>query len=69
MSKPTVRIHNVETDEIIDREMTDSEYEQYLKEVENHKILQEEIRQKEVAKAALLARLGITAEEATTLLS
>ena len=69
MSKPMVRIHNVETDEIIDREMTDSEYDQYLKEVESHKILQEEIKQKETAKADLLARLGITAEEATTLLS
>jgi len=69
MSKPMVRIHNVESNEIIDREMTDAEYDQYLKEVESHKILQEEIKQKETAKADLLARLGITAEEATTLLS
>ena len=69
MTKPMLRIHNVETDEIIDREMTEVEYEQYLKEVEGHRVLQEEIQQKETAKTALLERLGITAEEAITLLS
>jgi hypothetical protein len=30
MSNPMIRIHNVETGEIIDREMTDSEYAEYL---------------------------------------
>jgi hypothetical protein len=69
MSKPMIRIHNVETDEIIDREMNKAEYDQYLKEVESHKVLQEQIQQKETAKAELLARLGITAEEAQLLLS
>lgn len=29
MSKPVIRIHNMETDEIIDREMTDDEYAQF----------------------------------------
>ena len=30
MANPTVRVHNLETDEIIDREMTDEEYQDYL---------------------------------------
>ena len=64
-----VRIHNTETNEIIDREMTDVEYEQYLKDVESHRVLQEQIQQTETAKTALLERLGITAEEAKLLLS
>ena len=29
MTKPMVRIHNTETDEVIDREMTDEEFAQY----------------------------------------
>jgi len=29
MSKPMVRIHNTETNEIIDREMTDDEFDAY----------------------------------------
>jgi hypothetical protein len=32
MTKPTVRIHNTETDEVIDREMTDAEYVIYQQE-------------------------------------
>lgn len=31
MTKPSIRIHNIETDEIIDREMTDAEYVEYQK--------------------------------------
>lgn len=64
-----VRIHNTATDEIIDREMNDSEYAQYVKDVESHRLLQEQIRETDTAKAALLDRLGITAEEAKLLLS
>jgi hypothetical protein len=29
MSKPMIRIHNVEADEIIDREMTDEEFDKF----------------------------------------
>ena len=29
MSNPMIRIHNIETDEVIDREMTDDEFAQY----------------------------------------
>jgi hypothetical protein len=30
MSNPIIRIHNIETDEVIDREMTDAEYAEFL---------------------------------------
>lgn len=69
MTRPMVRIHNTETNEIIDREMNDSEYAQYVKDVESHRLLQEQIRETDSAKAALLDRLGITAEEAKLLLN
>jgi len=63
--KPMIRIHNSETDEIIDREMNDEEYEQYLLKIEKSKA---EIQIKEDAKAALLEKLGITEDEAKLLL-
>lgn len=34
MANPMIRIHNAETDEIIDREMTDAEYADYLADCE-----------------------------------
>jgi hypothetical protein len=30
MSNPIIRIHNIETNEVIDREMTDAEYAEFL---------------------------------------
>lgn len=69
MSKPMIRFHNTETDEIIDRQMTDAEYEQYEAEL---KAYADAVEAKEVAKAqkaALLERLGITEAEAQLLLS
>ena len=69
MNRPKVRIHNTETNEIIDREMNDAEYAQYLKDVETHRLTQEQIKETKTAKAALLDRLGITEAEAKLLLS
>lgn len=69
MNKPMIRIHNAQTNEIIDREMTDEEFAQY--EVDNANA--EAIKQADIAKAvqrqALLDKLGITEEEAKLLLS
>jgi hypothetical protein len=66
MSKPMVRIHNIETDEVI--EMTDAEFAQY----EADKMETEAKAQAEATKVAqrqaLLSRLGITEEEAKLLL-
>jgi hypothetical protein len=68
MSRPIVRIHNTETNEIIDREMNDTEFAEYNKMLEI--LTQEEVdRNAKIAqRAALLERLGITEEEARILL-
>jgi len=62
-SRPMVRIHDLETDEIIDREMNDQEFAQY----QTDKATQAEFEAKRLAdaeaKAALLARLGLTEDE------
>ena len=69
MSKPMIRIHDTLNDEILDREMTDAEYQNYLIEQENEE--QKELVRAEAAaaKAALLEKLGITEEEAKLLLA
>jgi hypothetical protein len=69
MTKPMIRIHNIETDKVIDREMTNAEFVQYES---DQKAKAERDAQQEAeiaAKAALLNRLGITAEEAKLLLA
>ena len=35
MKRPMIRIHNTEIDEIVDREMSDQEFEQYLADKKN----------------------------------
>ena len=69
MTKPIIRIHNIETNEIIDREMNDAEFKIYEADQEAQLIKQAEAEAKATAKAALLNKLGITAEEAALLLS
>jgi hypothetical protein len=72
MSKDTLMIHNVETDEIIIRELTDEE--QAVRDAEVAAVLAEKQAQieaaetKAVARQALLDKLGITEEEAKLLL-
>ena len=68
MTKPMIRIHNLEIDEIIDREMTAAEYKVYQADQAAQAIKQAEAEAKAQAKTALLERLGITAEEAQLLL-
>ena len=66
MSKPMVRIHNIETDEVIDREMNDVEFKQYqLDRLKFEEELKAE-KAKAIAKAAAqakLAALGLTADD------
>ncbi len=69
MSKPMVRIHNAETNEVIDREMNDAEFAQYEADQAANAARQAEAATKATAKAALLTQLGITAEQAKLLLS
>jgi hypothetical protein len=67
-SKPMVRIHNTETNEVIDREMTDDEFADYQAEQAEYAAKQAEAETKATARAAILDRLGLTAEEAKILL-
>ena len=68
MTKPTIKIHNTETDEIIEREMNSEELAWF--EAVNAPYEPTEQEAKAAAdKAALLAKLGISADEAKLLLS
>ena len=69
MTKPTIRIHNAETNEVIDREMTDVEFARYQADQAEVKTKAAEAQAKAQAKSALLAQLGITEDEAKLLLS
>jgi hypothetical protein len=60
--------HNVETGEVIERDMTDIERVQYKKDEAEAAAKLEAETAKAEAKAELLNRLGITAEEAALLL-
>ncbi len=64
-----VRIHNTETDEIIDREMNDAELVALAIAKSANDAIEAERAKAEADKAALLAKLGITADEAKLLLS
>jgi hypothetical protein len=67
-TRPMVRIHNLETNEIIDREMNDAEFAQYEIDQEAQVIAKAEAEAKAAERQALLDRLGITADEAKLLL-
>ena len=73
MTRPMVRIHDVATDTVVDREMNDAEFAQYEidKTAAEARAAEEAAAKAEAdaAKAAVLSRLGITAEEARLLLS
>jgi len=68
MTKPMVRIHDQQTNEVIDREMTDAEFEAYELDKANIAADKVKAKAKADAKDALLAKLGITADEAALLL-
>lgn len=69
MTKPIVKIVNSETGEEIEREMNAAEFAQYKIDQEANEAKKAEETTKANAKAALLERLGMTAEEAALLLS
>ena len=58
-----VRIHNTETDEVIDREITDAEFKVYEAEKKISASYQAEAEAKAQAKATILNRIGLTADE------
>ncbi len=63
-----IRIHNTETDEVIDREMTAAEFKIYQANQESYATKQSEAEAKATAKAAILDRIGLTADELKTIL-
>ena len=69
MTKPMIRIHNIETDEVINREMNDVEFAAYEANQVAASAADAEAEAKATAKAALLEQLGITEEQAKLLLS
>jgi hypothetical protein len=68
MTNPIIRIHDVETGEVVDREMTATEASAH-DELRAKFLADEQAKATKLeARAALLERLGITADEAALLL-
>ena len=63
-----IRIHDAETNEVIDREMNQAEFEAFQADQAEQAAVAAEEKAKADAKNALLAKLGITADEAALLL-
>ena len=69
MTNPIIRIFDIEAQETLDREMTNSEFSAYKADNERQAQEKVEAEAKAQAKSELLDRLGITADEAKLLLS
>jgi hypothetical protein len=67
-NRPMVRIHNAETDEVIDREMNDAEFAAWETDQAAQALADAAAAQKAADRAALLTQLGITEEQAKLLL-
>jgi hypothetical protein len=65
--RPIIRIHDLSTDNVVDREMNDEEYADYQNQQKIQTATDKAATDKAAAKAALLAKLGITEEEAALL--
>ena len=68
MTKPMIRIHDMATDEVIDREMTAAEFKIHEANEKAASTKQAEADAKAAAKAAILDRIGLTADELQTIL-
>ena len=68
MTKPIIRIHNIETNEVIDREMNDAEFAQYEADQAAEIVRKAEAEAKATQRQAILDRLGLTSEEARLIL-
>jgi len=67
-TKPQVKIVNCETGEEIVRDATAAEIAQIKLDADNAAATKAEATAKETAKAAILARIGLTADELKTIL-
>ena len=68
MAHPMIKIHNASTGEVIEREMNAAEFKQYEVDKIANAARQAAADAAATQKAALLARLGITADEAKSLI-
>ena len=68
MTRPTIAIHNLETNEIIEREMNDEEFAKYQSNIEKELITETEVNSRAAQRRAILEHLKITEEEARILL-
>ena len=69
MTKPMIKIFNMETGEEIEREMNADELAKHEADIKAREAIQAERNAKAASKEELLQRLGITAEEAALLLA
>jgi ribosomal protein L14E/L6E/L27E len=72
MTKPMITIHNTETNEVVEREMTAAEFKIYEANQAAQVVAKAEAeakaQAKETARQAILDRIGLTADEAKLLL-
>jgi hypothetical protein len=68
LNRPMIKIHNLETDEVIDREMNDDELAQLEIDIAFTKARQAEVEAKQAEKQSILDRIGLTADELQTIL-
>jgi hypothetical protein len=72
MARPIVRIHDMATQEITDREMNDAEFAQLQSDLATFEAKAEKVATKEAAKVSALAKLGalgLTEDEVNGLIS
>lgn len=70
MANPIIKIHNVETDEVIEREMNEEEYEKYLENIKGYELDKKAREEKEAIRQSALSKLidlGLTEEEIAAL--
>ena len=67
MTKPMIRIHDTETNEVIDREMTDAEFVEY--QIDANASAERKTKEEAdlATKLAILQQLGLTDEQAIVL--
>ena len=67
-TKPTIRVHNAETDEVIDREMTDAEFAEFTARNQALDAERIEAESKAARRQEILDKLGLSNDEAQLLL-
>ncbi len=65
---PKIEIHNATTNSVIEREMDDAEFAQYEIDQTAYNARKAEVKTKAIAKAEILDRIGLTADELQTIL-